>query len=98
VENQKIVILSPSELKEIIQEATEKGVIEGINKGTELKLNRDEWLTTKEAAALLKVKPATLRTWSSEGRITAHYKGKSLLFKRSEIMASSPENMPPARY
>lgn len=97
-QTKKIVVITDSELSALIKEATEKGVLEGLDKGVKMQLQRDEWLTVKEAAVLLKIKPPTLRTWISEGRIRYHYKGKKLLLKRSEVMSTDPHNLPPAKY
>jgi excisionase family DNA binding protein len=34
--------------------------------------NTNEWLTLKEAAAYLKIKPRTLALWVRQGKIPAH--------------------------
>ena len=50
-----------------------------------------DFLTTNEAAELLKVAKWNLRNWTKSGKITAYKKGSTnkSLFKRSDIEALS---------
>ena len=58
--------------------------------------NRTEWLTAREAAAYLKVRPATLLLWARRGKVPAHKLSGSRRcvwrFLRSELdaMLSAP--------
>jgi excisionase family DNA binding protein len=44
-----------------------------------------EYLTTKEAAALLRISRLTLGVWVREGRIKASAPGQKFLFSRKEL-------------
>lgn len=45
----------------------------------------DEWMTTEEAAAHLKISPDTLRKRANDGRIKAHRSGKNFRFRRADL-------------
>jgi len=47
-------------------------------------------LTTAEAAALMGVKPATIREWVAAGRLTAHGTSRALRVSRAELLALRP--------
>lgn len=48
----------------------------------------EEYYTTEECAAILKVSPKTLETWRSRGKGPKYYKvGGRVLYKKSDIEA-----------
>jgi excisionase family DNA binding protein len=47
----------------------------------------DILLTVEEAAAMLQVKPGTLYSWASQGKIPFRKVGSLLRFDRGELMA-----------
>jgi len=48
-------------------------------------------LTTSEAAALMGVKPATIREWVAAGKLTAHGTSRALRIARAELLALRPD-------
>jgi len=59
-----------------------------------------EWLTAKEAALHLKVRPATLLLWVRQGKIPAHKlsgtRRRVWRFKREELDAALTSSQAPA--
>jgi excisionase family DNA binding protein len=59
-----------------------------------------EWLTAKEAALHLKVRPATLLLWARQGKIPAHrlsgIRRCVWRFKREELDAALTDSQAPA--
>ena len=54
-----------------------------------------ELLSTAEAAALMRVKQATIRKWITEQRLTAHGTERVLRVKRADLLALRPDAIPP---
>ncbi len=49
--------------------------------------NRIKWLTSKEAAFLLRTSEGQIRNWVWNGRLKAHRLGNRLRFLRSDVEA-----------
>ena len=82
---EKIIVTTPDEMREIIQE-----VVREIVKTLETKEPaplEPEMLTVPEAAKLLRVSIQTLYKWTWERKIPSYKNGKTLWFKRSELLA-----------
>jgi len=94
MEGPKFTLLTVEQLTEIIEEATQKAIAEGLKRGRELAQAEDEYLTRKEAAELLKVTVSTLDKWRGEGLIDDYFFGRSVRFKKSELLTLNP-NQPP---
>lgn len=80
-----VVVLSPEELSGIVERAAARGA--------EMALERagvaasGEVLTREEAAALLRLHPASLGRLASSGRVPASRVGQTWRFRRSELLA-----------
>jgi excisionase family DNA binding protein len=59
-----------------------------------------EWLTSKEASAYLRIRPATLLLWARQGKIPAHQlsgcRRHVWRFKREELDAALTASQAPA--
>ncbi len=61
-----------------------KKQIQNINKeNAEL---QEEWLSTKEAAAFLKIVPRTLKRYRDSGRIAYSKDGRKVWYKKSDLI------------
>ena len=51
------------------------------------RVDRTDWMTTREAASYLRVEPWTIRKWCDDGILTAHrsWDGAHLRFDRREL-------------
>jgi excisionase family DNA binding protein len=54
-----------------------------------------ELLTVPEAAALAKVKPATIRTWIADGKLAASRVGRRHRIRRADLDALAHDDQPP---
>lgn len=51
----------------------------------------DELLTTKQAAEVAKVQPATIRAWARGGELKRYGTAKKARWRRSEVLALKPK-------
>jgi len=59
----------------------------------------EEMLTVEQAAAILKVKPATVREWVRQGRVPCYKLGpRATRFTRPLLRAFRDENLTAARF
>jgi excisionase family DNA binding protein len=78
------------ELKEVIKQA-----ISEMNSETSKEKtieSEDAYLSQKEAARFLRVSPPTIIKWKKEGKIPYYQEGRTILFKRSELLEALRKN------
>ena len=56
-------------------------------------VNKDEaFLTQKQAAKFLKITPATLIGWKKAGKVPYYQQGRTIMFKKSELLSMMEKN------
>lgn len=87
-----VVAPLPSPMEQIVQEVAWI-VAKQMSEKDVLRLLQLVFLDVDEAAGLLRVKPKTISTWISQGRIPVRYAGGRPVFLLSELMNwTLPEN------
>ena len=84
VNSPKLVLMTPSELDNLIQSSVRKALSEQPAKSS---FSDDKPLTIDEASAFLKIPKATIYTFTSKREIPFHKVGKGLLFFKAELLA-----------
>lgn len=82
----RVVVLSETQLKTVINECIEKALKPLKTKTTEHKAN--PLMTIKEVCQFFNVSASTIHCWRKEGRLKAYYKGRRVYFKRAEVETS----------
>ena len=80
-----LISLPENKLEELIKNAVSKA-IENFH-GTKQSDPR-HFLTRKEASTYLGVSIATIDNWTRQGKLTKHYNGTAVRFKKSELDSS----------
>jgi excisionase family DNA binding protein len=80
----KLVLLTPTELENLIQNSVRKAMGEQSSKSS---ANDDKPLTIDEASKFLQIPKATLYAFTSKREIPFHKVGKGLLFFKAELLA-----------
>lgn len=75
----KIILMSPDEIRELIEIVLEK-------KMQEIKLNEKEYLSYREAAAMLDIKPTTVSKHVRNGLLPQYIFGGKPYVKRQDII------------
>lgn len=76
-----------TDITEALRELVRSVVSEELAREREARSSGTELLTTSEASALAKVKPATIRTWIRTGQLRATTVGRSIRIARAELDA-----------
>src|SRR5262250_3369686 len=80
-----VVVPLPSPMEQIVQEVAWV-VAKQISEKDVLRLLQVAFLDVEEAAELLRVKPKTISTWISQGRIPVRYAGGKPIFLLAELL------------
>ena len=75
----KIILMPPDEIRELIEKVLEK-------KMQEIKLNEKEYLSYREAAAMLDIKPTTVSKHVRNGLLPQYIFGGKPYVKRQDII------------
>lgn len=79
----KLVLLTPSELEQLIQNSVRKAMGDSSSKSS---ANDDKPLTIDEASTFLQIPKQTLYGYTSTRQIPFHKMGKKILFFKSDLM------------
>lgn len=87
----KFIMTTEEQLQEIVQNAVANALAQVKSLQTPIESNTTadhaEFLTKKQAAKLLACSPSTIDNFRRSGKLTPVYLGKTVRFKRSEILA-----------
>lgn len=83
---QKIIVTTRSELQEIIKEVIQA------NTTPNNPVIDDDYLTQTEAARFLRISKVTLIEWKKKGAIPYYQQGKTVLYKKTELLETLKKN------
>jgi excisionase family DNA binding protein len=87
-----VAVLSPEQLRAMLEEAAERGAERALARGA---VAPTDWATPEQAAALLGATPKTVRRWAASGRLRATREGSRWKIDRAslpEVKPASPED------